>query len=105
MLTLNDKLNIVQNQLEDILKESNPYNVKINKTDTLPSFGIAIINISYDPETEETDCTYLESNWYEEELNEPLLTMGYELDTIEVSIVNLTNKYNDPINEQLIIIA
>lgn len=104
MLTLKDKLNIVQDQLEDILKESNPYNVKINKTDTLPSFGIAIINISYDPEMEETDCTYLDSNWYEEELNEPL-TMRDELDTIEVSIVNLTNEYNDPINEQLIIIA
>lgn len=106
--TIEDKLNVVEQQLQDILSSDtnfgkNPFDVTIQIVDTMPTFNIAFIRISYDPCKEDQNYTsYRDSYWFQEELEEPLTQRS---DDIEVSIVNLTNEYNDPINEQLIIIA
>ena len=105
-MKLQDKLNRVYSQLISLIQEDtcygvNPFNVQILSKDILPAFGIAIIQIEY---RENYPGEYLESNWYNNQIYEPILFRD-ELDNIEVSIVNLNDKQGNPLTQQLIIIA
>lgn len=105
-MKLQNKLNRVKSQLISVIREGtcygvNPFKVQIISTDILPTFGIAIIRIGYQ---ESHSGEYLDSNWYNNQIYEPL-TMRDELDTIEVSIVNLNDNEDKPLTQQLIIIA
>lgn len=105
-MTLTERLTIIKDQLTDLIYEDtlygkNPFRVQIISTNILPTFGIAIIKIEY---RENNPGEYLESNWYNNQIYEPLIFRN-ELDNIEVSIVNLNDKQGNPLTQQLIIIA
>lgn len=105
-MKLQDKLNRVKSQLISVIQEDtcygvNPFRVQILSKDILPAFGIAIIQIGYQ---EHYPGEYLNSNWYNNQILEGLID-NYELDNIEVSIVNLNDKQGNPLTQQLIIIA
>ena len=105
-MTLNEKLTKIKDQLTDLIYEDtcygkNPFQIQILSTDILPNLGIAIIKIEY---RENYLGEYLESNWYNNQIYEPILFRD-ELDNIEVSIVNLNDKQGNPLTQQLIIIA
>lgn len=104
MITLEDKLNIIQSQLEEILKKDNPYDINIVATQLMPSFNMAIIRISYNPCDEYFQEEYLTSRWYKDQLYTPLINR--EFDNIEVSIVNLQDSQEGfPLPQQVITIA
>lgn len=105
-MKLQDKLNRVKSQLISVIQEDtcygvNPFNVQILSTDILPNLGIAIILIEYQ---EDYSGDYLESNWYNNQITDGLIG-NYDLGNIEVSIVNLNDKEDKPLTQQLIIIA
>lgn len=105
-MTLNEKLTKIKDQLTDLIYEDtcygkNPFQVQITRIDTLSTFDIVIIKIEY---RENYLGEYLESNWYNNQIYEPLV-MRDELDNIEISLVNLNDKQGDPLTQQLIIIA
>ena len=105
-MKLQNKLNRVKSQLISVIREGtcygvNPFKVQIISTDILPTFGIAIIKIEYQ---ENNPGDYLESNWYNNQITDGLIG-NYDLGNIEVSIVNLNDKEDKPLTQQLIIIA
>lgn len=105
-MKLQSKLNRVKSQLISLLQEDtcygvNPFNVQILSTDILPNLGIAIIKIEYQ---ENNPGDYLESNWYNNQITDGLIG-NYDLGNIEVDIVNLNDKEDKPLTQQLIIIA
>lgn len=105
-MTLNEKLTKIKYQLTDLIYEDtcygkNPFQIQITRIQILPTFDIAIIKIEY---RENYPGEYLESNWYNNQIYEPILFRD-ELDNIEVSIVNLNDKQGNPLTQQLIIIA
>ena len=105
-MKLQDKLNRVKSELISLIQEDtcygvNPFKVQILSKDILPTLGIAIIQIEYQ---EDYSGEYLESNWYNNQITDGLIG-NYDLGNIEVSIVNLNDKEDKPLTQQLIIIA
>ena len=105
-MTLNEKLTKIKDQLTDLIYGDtcygkNPFQIQITRIEILPTFDIAIIKIEY---RENYPGEYLESNWYNNQIYEPILFRD-ELDNIEVSIVNLNDKQGNQLTQQLIIIA
>lgn len=105
-MELQNKLNRVKSQLISVIREGtcygvNPFKVQIISTDILPTFGIAIIKIEYQ---ENNPGDYLESNWYNNQILDGLID-NEDLDNIELSLVNLNDKEDKPLTQQLIIIA
>lgn len=106
-MTLQERHNIIREQLISSISENtcygvNPFNVQIVLEFALPDpFNISCIKIKYH---DSIHGRYLDSNWYNNQIYEPLIFRG-ELDNIEVSIVNLNDKQGNPLTQQLIIIA
>lgn len=106
-MNIQEKLQVIRKQLNSLITEEdtpygvNPFNVQIIGTDILPNFNIAFIKIKYQ---ENDPGNYLESNWYNNQIYEPL-TFRDELDDIEVSIVNLNDEQGNELTQQLIIIS
>lgn len=105
-MKLQDKLNRVKSELIPLIQEDtcygvNPFKVQIISTDILPTFGIAIIKIEYQ---ENNPGDYLGSNWYNNQILAGLIG-NYDLGNIEVSIVDLNDKQDKPLTQQLILIA
>ena len=91
MLSLQEKLNTIQQEVEILLNEDNPFQVSIAAIGQIPSLPIKYIRLNIGTPLFNNNTGYIEdylsSCWYEEYLSEDICCCCH--DDIEVSIHNV----------------
>lgn len=105
MLSLQEKLNTIQQEVEILLSEDNPFQVSIAAIGQIPSLPIKYIRLNIGSPLFNNNTGYIEdylsSNWYEEYLYEDICCCRQ--DEIEVSIHNVFDNQNDLIYQLIFI--
>lgn len=107
MLSLQEKLNTIQQEVEILLNEDNPFQVSIAAIGQIPLLPIKYIRLNIGSPSFNNNTGYIEdylsSCWYEEYLSEDICSCRQ--DDIEVSIHNVFDDNQDNILYQLIFIS
>lgn len=105
MLSLQEKLNTIQQEVEILLNEDNPFQVSIAAIGQIPSLPIKYIRLNIGTPLFNNNTGYVEdylsSCWYEEYLSEDICCCCQ--DDIEVSIHNVFDEKNNLIYQLIFI--
>lgn len=105
MLSLQEKLNTIQQEVEILLNEDNPFQVSIAAIGQIPSLPIKYIRLNIGTPLFNNNTGYIEdylsSCWYEEYLSSDICCCRQ--DEIEVSIHNVFDDQNNLIYQLIFI--
>lgn len=105
MLSLQEKLNTIQQEVEILLNEDNPFQVSIAAIGQIPSLPIKYIQLNIGSPSFNNNTGYIEdylySCWYEEYLSKDICCCRQ--DDIEVSIHTVFDNQDDVIYQLILI--